>query len=438
MKRVVSIALILAVLLVPACGKAFVRLIHEGDGFQVPCYDLSRYRPLSTEYATDVIILCVVEDALVETYLIVARIDSLDPYNYMPVFVKTSDMYALFDQYVYLDTFNTLDYLLSYYGTLSQGSRGSAVRDLQYALIALGYLAGAADGVYGAKTKAAVAAFQRDFMSIADGVADPYTQVLIYGMSQNWTTSNTVIVPAAVSTPAPTPLAFPVADSLGFDLAQFEDNVYFELIPDPENLVERVAHIGDLYDLYGTPYTGDSEVVELNADILLTDFFGPFVCLRISVGYPPSVENSIDMAKEMLDLTPWVYVSLPQSGISYRSEPISAAVRSYAADDMVLATITLPIGESLEAVLGMVDNERVSFSFSVDGDPVRFDMTEQQMAFLIDLYDMYMAAGGYTGNALRTLDETYFAEIIEDSAPAPTPKPGAHSDFQVLSSGKNP
>jgi peptidoglycan hydrolase-like protein with peptidoglycan-binding domain len=438
MKRVVSIALMLVILLVPACGKAFARLIHEGDGFYVPYYDLGRYRPLSAEYTTDIIILCIVEDPLVETYLVAARIDALDPYNYMPLFVKTSDMYALFDEYVYLDSFDTLDELVTAYGTLSQGSRGTAVADLQYALIALGYLSGAADGVYGAKTKAAVQAFQRDCLTTADGVADAYTQILLYGLRANWTTSNTVIVPAAVATPAPAAMRFPIAASLGFDLSQFEGNSYFELLSDPENGLERVGHIGDLYDLYAAPSTGDSELVELNADIMLTDFLGSFVCLRVLVWYPSEVEGNLDFSKDYLDLTPYVYVSLPERGISYRSEPVSAFVQSYSADGLVLAAVSVPIGASLEQLFSMADNEPIAFSFSVGDDPVVFDMTEQQMLFLADLYGMYIDAGGYTGDALRTLDETYFAEILEGDAPAPTPAPTARPGFQMLSAAKNP
>ena len=59
--------------------------------------------------------------------------------------------------------------------SLSEGSRGSAVKDLQRRLIALGYLSGAADGVFGPMTKAAVAAFQNASGIAADGIAGAQT-----------------------------------------------------------------------------------------------------------------------------------------------------------------------------------------------------------------------------------------------------------------------
>ena len=59
---------------------------------------------------------------------------------------------------------------------LKQGSRGTDVRQLQKNLIGLGYLDGAADGIYGAMTKAAVQEFQEDFGLGADGNAGDATQ----------------------------------------------------------------------------------------------------------------------------------------------------------------------------------------------------------------------------------------------------------------------
>ena len=59
--------------------------------------------------------------------------------------------------------------------SLSEGSQGSAVKDLQRRLIALGYLSGAADGVFGPMTKAAVAASQSASGIAADGIAGSQT-----------------------------------------------------------------------------------------------------------------------------------------------------------------------------------------------------------------------------------------------------------------------
>ena len=59
--------------------------------------------------------------------------------------------------------------------TLKEGSRGDNVKALQQKLIALGYLTGAADGLYGSGTKAAVRAFQSANGLAADGVAGAQT-----------------------------------------------------------------------------------------------------------------------------------------------------------------------------------------------------------------------------------------------------------------------
>ncbi|MBQ7099635.1 MAG: peptidoglycan-binding protein [Oscillospiraceae bacterium] len=60
--------------------------------------------------------------------------------------------------------------------SMKQGSRGSNVKQLQQNLIGMGYLDGTADGSYGAKTKAAVKEFQRDFGLSTDGNAGEATQ----------------------------------------------------------------------------------------------------------------------------------------------------------------------------------------------------------------------------------------------------------------------
>lgn len=60
-------------------------------------------------------------------------------------------------------------------GTLRYGSEGSEVSMLQNRLIALGYLAGSADGKFGRDTKSAVIAFQKANSLSADGVAGAET-----------------------------------------------------------------------------------------------------------------------------------------------------------------------------------------------------------------------------------------------------------------------
>ena len=63
--------------------------------------------------------------------------------------------------------------------SLRKGSSGTQVKYLQRALIGLGYLDGAADGQYGAKTAAAVKEYQRDFGLSADGSAGKNTMTSI-------------------------------------------------------------------------------------------------------------------------------------------------------------------------------------------------------------------------------------------------------------------
>ena len=49
----------------------------------------------------------------------------------------------------------------------------SGVRQIQSGLIQLGYDPGPADGFYGAKTSAAIRAYQRDHGLVVDGLATP-------------------------------------------------------------------------------------------------------------------------------------------------------------------------------------------------------------------------------------------------------------------------
>ena len=60
--------------------------------------------------------------------------------------------------------------------TLKQGSKGNDVKTLQSNLNYLGYNVGTADGVFGAKTKNAVIAYQRAHGLEVDGIAGPATQ----------------------------------------------------------------------------------------------------------------------------------------------------------------------------------------------------------------------------------------------------------------------
>ena len=63
---------------------------------------------------------------------------------------------------------------------LRRGSKGADVTKLQTALNAQGYDCGAADGIFGAKTEAAVRNFQRDHSLTVDGIAGKATQEALY------------------------------------------------------------------------------------------------------------------------------------------------------------------------------------------------------------------------------------------------------------------
>jgi murein L,D-transpeptidase YcbB/YkuD len=60
-------------------------------------------------------------------------------------------------------------------GVLKRGERGEAVANLQRNLTRFGFQPGAADGVFGNGTEAAVIAFQKTQGLVADGIAGPKT-----------------------------------------------------------------------------------------------------------------------------------------------------------------------------------------------------------------------------------------------------------------------
>lgn len=74
---------------------------------------------------------------------------------------------------------------------LKQGSSGATVKTMQQKLINWGYLSGKADGIFGAKTKAAVVKFQRNNGLTADGVVGTKTaQAMGLKLSGSTTTSS--------------------------------------------------------------------------------------------------------------------------------------------------------------------------------------------------------------------------------------------------------
>ena len=65
-------------------------------------------------------------------------------------------------------------------GTLYSGVQSNEVKNMQTALISLGYLGGTPDGIFGTHTEKAVKKFQRANGLSADGVACKKTLELIY------------------------------------------------------------------------------------------------------------------------------------------------------------------------------------------------------------------------------------------------------------------
>lgn len=76
--------------------------------------------------------------------------------------------------YVY-GQYLTIDTAGSSTASLRRGSRGTAVKALQEDLILLGYLNGKADGIFGARTEAAVRQYQRRNRLGVDGIAGKQT-----------------------------------------------------------------------------------------------------------------------------------------------------------------------------------------------------------------------------------------------------------------------
>ena len=69
----------------------------------------------------------------------------------------------------------TVPLIAKFAATYKQGSTGSVVKSIQQKLKNWGYYSGAVDGVYGAKTKAAVVSFQKKNGLTADGIVGAKT-----------------------------------------------------------------------------------------------------------------------------------------------------------------------------------------------------------------------------------------------------------------------
>lgn len=89
--------------------------------------------------------------------------------------------------------------------TLYNGCQGEEVRELQQALIDLGYLQGKADGIFGNKTENAVRAFQKKNNLVPDGLAGKKTRDLIMKMAETKRKQKTTPKPTKTPKPTATP-----------------------------------------------------------------------------------------------------------------------------------------------------------------------------------------------------------------------------------------
>jgi len=88
------------------------------------------------------------------------------------------------------------------YEALVRGDRGEAVANLQRRLIALGYLSGTADGVFGANTETAIKVFQSQLGLSQTGVASASLQIKLFS-------ANAPYAPVATRVPTVPPTATP-------------------------------------------------------------------------------------------------------------------------------------------------------------------------------------------------------------------------------------
>ncbi len=117
-----------------------------------------------------------------------------------------------------LNSENAIAYQVVSSSTLQAGAEGSAVEDMQEKLIALGYLQGSADGVFGSATSSALIAFQKANYLTADGLAGTLTLSALgsssaIGATTTDTSTSVTTTTAPVSTEAPSISVFGIKAS---------------------------------------------------------------------------------------------------------------------------------------------------------------------------------------------------------------------------------
>ena len=99
--------------------------------------------------------------------------------------------------------------------TLFNGSKGEEVRELQQALIDLGYLKGTADGVFGNNTENAVRKFQKSNKLTVDGLAGVSTRNLIISKAQAKKKQAPSVTETSASSSGASSASSPVSSSSG-------------------------------------------------------------------------------------------------------------------------------------------------------------------------------------------------------------------------------
>ena len=103
--------------------------------------------------------------------------------------------------------------------TLCHGMRGEEVRQLQQALITLGFLKGTADGIFGNKTEIAVRSFQKKYKLSVDGLAGTKTRDLLFSKVKGTSPTKEKTDPVATPTPKSKETASPSSSLFGGNYA---------------------------------------------------------------------------------------------------------------------------------------------------------------------------------------------------------------------------